>query len=150
MAPPPDSADGASAVISKNVWLPANSLLILRGEARYAWQHGIAWRRTDCISDREVIQRGRRISLTFRCARPPGAGGGPCRCLWPAMCDGQNPEAHALPSRIGAGAAGAAAAEGLAEFAGAEEVACVAEATRPSKAGGAAAQLLAEGIPGIC
>ncbi|CAE8643053.1 unnamed protein product, partial [Polarella glacialis] len=80
----------------KNVWLPPNSLLVMSGEARYAWQHGIAWRKTDCLEEGEVLPRSRRVSLTFRRAR-----GRPCDCRWPSMCDGQNPETLVLPSRLG-------------------------------------------------
>eukprot|EP00929_Paragymnodinium_shiwhaense_P036929 TRINITY_DN19744_c0_g1_i1.p1 TRINITY_DN19744_c0_g1~~TRINITY_DN19744_c0_g1_i1.p1 ORF type:complete len:384 (-),score=67.19 TRINITY_DN19744_c0_g1_i1:12-1163(-) len=93
LAPPPENA--AEDMITKNVWLPANSLLILRGEARYAWQHGIQWRKTDCIKEGDYIPRNRRVSMTFR-----EAHFGPCECTWPMYCDSQNPEAHVLPSRI--------------------------------------------------
>jgi alkylated DNA repair dioxygenase AlkB len=41
------------------------SLLILSGDARYQWKHGIAARKTDKYAGHS-IQRGRRISLTFR------------------------------------------------------------------------------------
>mmetsp|Transcript_126889 Transcript_126889/g.201185 ORF Transcript_126889/g.201185 Transcript_126889/m.201185 type:complete len:408 (-) Transcript_126889:8-1231(-) len=94
LALPPERLE--ENVLQKNVWLPANSLLIMRGEARYAWQHGIAWRKTDCIDDGQAISRGRRISLTLRKAR-----GHPCDCAWPMMCDAQNPDAHSLPCRVG-------------------------------------------------
>lgn len=97
LALPPHSENHAP---HKNVWLPANSLLIMRGEARYAWQHGIAWRKTDCIDDGQTIVRGRRISLTFRTARHR-----PCDCQWPLLCNSQNPSTHVLPSRLGAPAA---------------------------------------------
>jgi len=93
LAPPPPE-DG-SKVIQKNVWLPPNSLLILRGEARYAWQHGIAWRKTDCVAEGQVIARGRRVSFTLRSARHQ-----PCKCAWPMFCNSQNPEVHVLPSRL--------------------------------------------------
>lgn len=96
LAPPPDEN---GEVVHKNVWLPANSLLVMRGEARYAWQHGIAWRKTDCQDTGRVCQRGRRVSFTLRTARHR-----PCDCRWHAMCDAQNPEAHVLPSRLGAAA----------------------------------------------
>jgi len=94
LALPPASEDNA---LHKNVWLPTNSLLIMRGEARYAWQHGIAWRKTDCINDGQTLARGRRISMTFRTARHR-----PCDCQWPMLCNSQNPETHVLPSRLGA------------------------------------------------
>ncbi|WP_245578806.1 alpha-ketoglutarate-dependent dioxygenase AlkB [Cucumibacter marinus] len=42
-----------------------NSLLILRGIARYGWRHGIAARKSDMI-DGARCPRERRISLTFR------------------------------------------------------------------------------------
>lgn len=45
--------------------LEPRSLLIFSGEARYIWTHGIAARKTDKYAG-QVIQRGRRISLTFR------------------------------------------------------------------------------------
>merc|ERR1712181_35905 len=95
LAPPPPVSEDEN-VVQKNVWLSPNSLAILRGEARYAWQHGISWRKTDCIKDGEAVPRGRRISLTLRKARHR-----PCDCAWPMMCDAQNPEAHVLPSRVG-------------------------------------------------
>ena len=92
MSPPQPGAE-----VSKNVWLPPKSLLIMTGEARFAWQHGIAWRKTDCLKKGQVVPRSRRVSLTFRRARR----GQPCECRWPALCDSQNPEAHATPTRVG-------------------------------------------------
>lgn len=41
------------------------SLLILRGEARYRWSHGIARRKQDSI-DSVILKRERRLSITFR------------------------------------------------------------------------------------
>jgi alkylated DNA repair dioxygenase AlkB len=47
------------------IWLEPGSLLLLSGEARNTWKHGIAARQTD---KREgiTIPRKRRISVTFR------------------------------------------------------------------------------------
>lgn len=45
--------------------LEPRSLIIFSGDARYQWKHGIAARKTDKYEG-QVIQRGRRISLTFR------------------------------------------------------------------------------------
>ncbi len=45
--------------------LEPRSLLIFSGDVRYHWKHGIAARKTDKY-DGQMIQRGRRISLTFR------------------------------------------------------------------------------------
>jgi alkylated DNA repair dioxygenase AlkB len=41
------------------------SLLVLTGDARYVWQHAIAGRRMDRYNG-QIIERKRRISLTFR------------------------------------------------------------------------------------
>ena len=48
-----------------NHLLEPRSLLIFSGDARYQWRHGIAARKTDKYEG-QVIQRRRRISLTFR------------------------------------------------------------------------------------
>ena len=45
--------------------LEPRSLIILSGDARYHWRHGIAHRKTDRFNG-NVFHRGRRISLTFR------------------------------------------------------------------------------------
>ena len=45
--------------------LVPKSLLIIQGEARHRWKHGIAPRKMD-IHDGERIKRERRVSLTFR------------------------------------------------------------------------------------
>jgi alkylated DNA repair dioxygenase AlkB len=47
--------------IKKSIPLEPNSLLVLQGEARYKWKHGIAARKSD-----NGVKRQRRISLTFR------------------------------------------------------------------------------------
>ena len=47
------------------VWLAPRSLVVLKGEARYEWLHGIAARRWD-EWDGEKHERQRRVSLTFR------------------------------------------------------------------------------------
>ena len=48
-----------------NLRLEPNSLLVLAGEARYKWQHMIANRKSDKVSNERVL-RTRRVSLTFR------------------------------------------------------------------------------------
>jgi alkylated DNA repair protein alkB homolog 8 len=57
--PDPYHSDGDSGVADvtkskggkrkKYLWLPARSLLVLRGAARYSWSHGIAPRTTDKV-----------------------------------------------------------------------------------------------------
>jgi len=45
--------------------LEPNSLLIMRGEARYNWKHGIPARKADVYNGKRYT-RERRISITFR------------------------------------------------------------------------------------
>lgn len=52
-----------SEVVS--IYLEARSLILLSGEARYDWQHGIKARKSDWIGGKRVA-RGTRTSLTFR------------------------------------------------------------------------------------
>lgn len=47
------------------VWLAPRSLVVLSGEARYEWLHGIPARKSD-EWDSEKHERQRRVSLTFR------------------------------------------------------------------------------------
>lgn len=47
--------------VKKSIYLEPRSLLILKGDARYKWKHGIAARKSD-----NGVKRQRRISLTFR------------------------------------------------------------------------------------
>jgi alkylated DNA repair dioxygenase AlkB len=51
------------------LWLVPGSLLVLSGEARHDWRHGIAARKSDEV-DGTRRPRGRRVSLTFRTVRP--------------------------------------------------------------------------------
>lgn len=54
--------DGAAP---RAITLAPRSLLALSGEARLAWKHGIAARKSDVI-DGVRVARGRRVSVTFR------------------------------------------------------------------------------------
>ena len=45
--------------------LEPRSLLLISGDARYQWKHGIAARKSDKHNG-QIIPRGRRVSLTFR------------------------------------------------------------------------------------
>jgi alkylated DNA repair dioxygenase AlkB len=56
------SVEGPSKL---SLWLPRRSLLIMSGESRFEWAHSIASRKLDNING-ELIQRERRVSLTFR------------------------------------------------------------------------------------
>ena len=64
-----DAAGGGApktaAGVTHSVFLPRRSLLVMRGPARFAWQHGIAPRKTDVVAG-TVRPRARRVSLTIR------------------------------------------------------------------------------------
>lgn len=63
--------------VKKLIYLPARSLLLLSGPARYEWEHHIVTRTTDTHNG-EVKPRGLRISLTLRTAlTTPEDGGSP-------------------------------------------------------------------------
>ncbi|MBX9726148.1 MAG: alpha-ketoglutarate-dependent dioxygenase AlkB [Rickettsiales bacterium] len=57
--------DFSNDSIRTSHYLEPRSLLVLAGESRYQWKHGIAARKSDKV-DGDIIQRARRISLTFR------------------------------------------------------------------------------------
>jgi alkylated DNA repair dioxygenase AlkB len=50
---------------AEEILLEPRSLLVMTGEARWDWKHGIPARASDLWHSREVA-RGRRVSLTFR------------------------------------------------------------------------------------
>ncbi|XP_072171481.1 tRNA (carboxymethyluridine(34)-5-O)-methyltransferase ALKBH8-like [Diadema setosum] len=72
------------------VVLPRRSLLVMTGEARYMWTHGITPKKTDVVPDSSspgkltLQHRGQRTSFTFRAVR-----GRPCKCNYPSQCDSQ-------------------------------------------------------------
>lgn len=47
------------------VLLEPRSAVILKGDSRHIWQHGIAMRKSDNFDD-TIFKRSRRVSLTFR------------------------------------------------------------------------------------
>ncbi|NXX77652.1 ALKB8 protein, partial [Urocolius indicus] len=82
------------------IMLPRCSLLVMTGESRYLWTHGITPRKYDVIQASELGQkvgtitadagdltlnrRETRTSFTFRKVRR-----GPCSCIYPSVCDSQ-------------------------------------------------------------
>ncbi|XP_015276374.1 PREDICTED: alkylated DNA repair protein alkB homolog 8 [Gekko japonicus] len=81
------------------VMLPQRSLLLMSGESRYLWTHGITPRKFDIvqasggwkvgtvsanIGDLTLNKRGKRTSFTFRKVRRS-----PCNCVYPSVCDSQ-------------------------------------------------------------
>ena len=65
------------------MFLPPRSILVLGGEARYAWYHSIACRKIDKV-DGDFYFRKRRVSLTFRTVKKT-----PCKCAYPFFCEDQ-------------------------------------------------------------
>lgn len=68
-----------------SLFLPPRSLLIMSGEARYAWSHGICPRHNDIVQTSNGIttqSRGTRVSFTFRKVHR-----GDCYCNFPEYCD---------------------------------------------------------------
>ena len=49
----------------KSILIEPRSLIIMQGEARYNWRHGIAKRKSDKFEG-QILKRARRVSLTFR------------------------------------------------------------------------------------
>ncbi|XP_061484662.1 alkylated DNA repair protein alkB homolog 8 isoform X2 [Rhineura floridana] len=81
------------------IMLPQRSLLVMSGESRYLWTHGITPRKFDIIQASEVQKvravtadigdltlnkRRERTSFTFRKVRRS-----PCNCSYPSVCDSQ-------------------------------------------------------------
>ncbi|KFO14208.1 Alkylated DNA repair protein alkB 8, partial [Balearica regulorum gibbericeps] len=82
------------------IMLPRCSLLVMAGESRYLWTHGITPRKYDVVQASELGQkvgtitadvgdltlnrRETRTSFTFRKVRRS-----PCNCIYPSVCDSQ-------------------------------------------------------------
>ncbi|MCL4134497.1 UNVERIFIED_CONTAM: hypothetical protein GTU68_009819 [Idotea baltica] len=72
-----------------SVYLPAKSICVMTGPARFSWTHGICPRKTDIVASpgdaqkRLILkQRSERVSFTFRKVRK-----GECDCGFPRRCD---------------------------------------------------------------
>lgn len=73
-----------------SVLLPSRSLLVMSGESRFGWTHGITPRMSDVIKPNEhvtVARRQLRISFTFRKLKIPPT----CACHFPGLCDVNRP-----------------------------------------------------------
>uniref|UniRef100_A0A8C5LAS1 tRNA (carboxymethyluridine(34)-5-O)-methyltransferase ALKBH8 n=2 Tax=Jaculus jaculus TaxID=51337 RepID=A0A8C5LAS1_JACJA len=88
--------------VTVQVMLPRRSLLVMTGECRYLWTHGITPRKFDTIPASEqrkggiitsdignltLCKRGMRTSFTFRKVRHT-----PCNCSYSSVCDSQRKE----------------------------------------------------------
>ncbi|TGO84449.1 hypothetical protein BPOR_0503g00040 [Botrytis porri] len=71
------------------VWLRERSLLVMRGEARYGFVHGIRGRKFDVDGEGEGAnvkrRRGGRWSITMRSVKRGKEMG--CECAFPGVCD---------------------------------------------------------------
>ncbi|XP_016912340.2 alkylated DNA repair protein alkB homolog 8 isoform X1 [Apis cerana] len=85
-----------------SLFLPPRSLLIMSGEARYAWSHGICPRHNDIVQTSNGIttqSRGTRVSFTFRKVHR-----GDCCCNFPEYCDTkQNNSTTIIDNKIALG-----------------------------------------------
>lgn len=79
-----ENPESRSSFIKKAVYLPPRSMLLLSGEARYAWHHYIPHHKVDFVKDSLIRRGSRRVSFTFRKVRT-----GPCNCEFPQYCDSQ-------------------------------------------------------------
>ncbi|KFK44931.1 hypothetical protein AALP_AA1G321500 [Arabis alpina] len=64
-----------SSCIKKALYLPPRSMLLLSGEARYAWNHYIPHHKIDKVKEKVIRRSPRRVSFTLRKVRNH-----PCRC----------------------------------------------------------------------
>ncbi|XP_027360155.1 alkylated DNA repair protein ALKBH8 homolog isoform X2 [Abrus precatorius] len=77
-----ESHEDDSNFIRRVIYLPPRSLLLLSGEARYAWHHYIPHHKIDTVNGRIIRRASRRVSFTFRKVRA-----GLCKCEFPQYCD---------------------------------------------------------------
>ncbi|XP_075448488.1 tRNA (carboxymethyluridine(34)-5-O)-methyltransferase ALKBH8 isoform X2 [Ascaphus truei] len=92
------------------VMLPRRSLLVMSGESRYLWTHGITPRKFDVVQVSEgqnvgtisgnteeltLNKRGTRTSFTFRKVRRSS-----CDCAFPSVCDSQQMEKKYIPPSV--------------------------------------------------
>jgi alkylated DNA repair protein alkB family protein 8 len=80
------------------LYLPRRSLLVMSGDSRYLWTHGIAGRKSDVIDGLGRQLRGRRVSLTLRRVRQSLD----CNCEFPTVCDAAQRKRWAQARRTGA------------------------------------------------
>lgn len=64
-------SDSTAPARSYNLYLPARSVIVLTGDARYEWTHGIEARTCDRVEGEPTyVDRGVRVSVTFRWLLP--------------------------------------------------------------------------------
>ncbi|CAI7840452.1 unnamed protein product [Closterium sp. NIES-54] len=100
--------DGKRAEDRRVLFLPPRSLLVLTGEARYAWSHYIPNHKIDHINGQDFPRAPRRVSYTFRRVRF-----GPCGCAYPEFCDAPRMESVAENGKVPTDRDRAAGSEGV-------------------------------------
>uniref|UniRef100_A0A914YMK0 tRNA (carboxymethyluridine(34)-5-O)-methyltransferase n=1 Tax=Panagrolaimus superbus TaxID=310955 RepID=A0A914YMK0_9BILA len=83
----------ANPTVSTEIHLHRRSLLIMKGESRYCWRHGIRPRAGDVGEDGQLVPREERYSITFRKIRTR-----PCECPYVEYCDWNRNGITAIPS----------------------------------------------------
>ncbi|KAL5143343.1 Alkylated DNA repair protein ALKBH8 [Glycine soja] len=61
-----ENPEDQSNFIRRAIYLPPRSLLLLSGEARYAWHHYIPHHKIDKVNGKVIRRASRRVSFTFR------------------------------------------------------------------------------------
>ncbi|TRY50675.1 Eukariotic RRM plus AlkB domain containing protein [Cryptosporidium tyzzeri] len=85
-------------ISKRTVYIPENSLYIMKNEIRYAWEHGIKSRKYDKIQGK-FQQRKRRVSITIR-KYIESHYNYPCECDYKDFCDSRDPSIRILPERL--------------------------------------------------
>ncbi|KAJ2568300.1 hypothetical protein GGH95_004365 [Coemansia sp. RSA 1836] len=78
----------------KSLDLEPRSLLLLTGEARYAWEHAIRIRRADLVGG-AIRERQERWSITIRKTNQSIM----CSCDYPGLCDNESAMVQQLRER---------------------------------------------------
>lgn len=79
-----NNSENFTNFLRKAIYLPPRSMLLLAGEARYAWHHYIPHHKVDNVKDSLIRRASRRVSFTLRKVRT-----GPCCCEYGQYCDSQ-------------------------------------------------------------
>ncbi|KNA06298.1 hypothetical protein SOVF_182230 [Spinacia oleracea] len=79
-----ENPESSTNFLRKAIYLPPRSMLLLSGEARYAWNHYIPHHKVDNVKDSVIRRASRRVSFTLR-----KVSTGPCCCEYGQYCDSQ-------------------------------------------------------------
>ncbi|KAL9242621.1 hypothetical protein vseg_016606 [Gypsophila vaccaria] len=79
-----ENFEDSANFVKKAIYLPPRSMLLLSGEARYAWHHYIPHHKVDSVKDNLIRRASRRVSFTLRKVRT-----GHCCCEYVNYCDSE-------------------------------------------------------------